>query len=150
MGSPGAWEKRYVHAGISGSLGGHPKDSGPLRYKSPLSEKDLPLESSSLIHLRVPPIRAPLEPRSNSHIAPMFPNEFFEFNINDFAGLDDSLDFNWLNWDSASPSQPYPGVDVQGDLGNYPNPLTPSTAPTSLYPTDRVLSSEGKLYCTSQ
>jgi hypothetical protein len=140
MGSPGAWETRSDHAGISGSPGGHPKDGSPLRYKSPFLERDV-----LTIIVPHPPSR-PTNPHSSifaritTH-APMFPNEFLGFDINDLTELnnnsycDDNLGFDGLNWDGAGPSQPYSGVGVQGDLDDYPNSPTPSTAPTSFYPT---------------
>ena len=138
-----------MHVDISGLLGGLPKDGGPLRYKSPLSERNLPSEPSSLIHLRVS------QSALLSIFAPMFPNESLGFNIDDLTGLDnrscydDNLGFDGLIWDGAGPNQPYLGVDVRGDLDNYPSFLTPFTAPTSLHPTDGAFPNEGKLYCTS-
>jgi hypothetical protein len=83
---------------------------------------------------------------------------FPEFNIDDITGFNnnsycgDSFHFDGINWDlsnDAGPSQPYMGVDVQGDLNNYPDFHTPATAPVSLYPTNEVFPNEGKLCCTS-
>ncbi|KAF9644274.1 hypothetical protein BDM02DRAFT_996185 [Thelephora ganbajun] len=81
----------------------------------------------------------------------MYSSGFTEFNIDYLAGFSndsyrgDGLDFNEPNWDLpnfAGPSQPYTGVDVQGDLNNYPDFLTPSTAPISLYPANEVYPDE--------
>lgn len=152
MGSSGAWETRSVPAGISGSKC-HPKGSRSLRYKSPCSKRDSSSESPSLIRLRVRPIHAPLDLHSNNHVTQMFSNNFLEFDINDFTGsnnngyCDDNLGLDGFNWSGAGPSQPYFGVDVQGDLNDYPNFPTPSTAPTSLYPTNETFSNEGKSCC---
>jgi len=86
-------------------------------------------------------------------------SEFPDFNIDDLTGFDnnnycgDNPGFDRFNWDSsnvAGPSQPYTGVDVRGDLNNYPDFPTPATAPTSLYPTHGVFPEEGKLYFVSQ
>ena len=85
----------------------------------------------------------------------MFPNDFPGLNINDLTGLnnnsycDDNLGFYGLNWNGAGPSQPYLGVDVQGNLDNYPKFSTPSTTPTFSYPTHGVFPDEGKLSCIS-
>jgi len=85
----------------------------------------------------------------------MFPNEFLSFDINDFAGFDnsycdDNLGFSGLNWEGAGPSQPRSGVDVQGDPDSYPDFPSPFTAPTSLYPAAGVSTNEGKLCCIFQ
>ena len=80
------------------------------------------------------------------------------FNNNAFCG--DDFSFDGPNWDLsnvAGPSQPYTGVNVRGDLGNYPDPQnvqgdlnsypdfqTPATIPTSLYQTHGVFSNRGK------
>ena len=83
---------------------------------------------------------------------------FPEFNIDDLTGFDnnthgsDDFDFGGFNWDLskvAGPSNPYMGADVWGDLNDYPDFPSPSTAPTSLYPTHRASPEEGKLYCMS-
>ena len=88
----------------------------------------------------------------------MFFSEFPEFNLDDLTGFNnnnfcgDNFGFDGFNWDSsnvAGQSQSYTGVDVRGDLNNYPDFLTPTTAPISLYPTQEVLP-EGKLYCVSR
>ena len=80
-------------------------------------------------------------------------NTFPEFNLDDLTGLDDNylygkeFGFEGLDWDQsgiAGPSQPYAGVDVSGDLNNYPDFPSPSTAPTSLFPTHEVPLDEGK------
>ena len=78
-------------------------------------------------------------------------DDLTEFNDNNFCG--DNFGFDGFNWDSsnvAGQSQPYAGVDVRGDLNNYPDFLTPATAPISLYPTQEVLPEEGELYCASR
>ena len=84
----------------------------------------------------------------------MFPNEFPAFDINDFAefdnNCDDNLGIGGLNWEGAGPSQAYLGGGVQGDLVPYPDFPSPSTAPTSLYPTHGVFTDEGKFCCVSQ
>jgi len=83
----------------------------------------------------------------------MFFSGFPEFNIDDLTGLgnnnycEGNLDFDGSDWylsNVAGPSQPYVGVDVQGDLNNYPDFATPLTAPTSLDPTHGIFSNEGK------
>lgn len=86
----------------------------------------------------------------------MVPNEFLNFDINDFAESDgnryceDNHGFGGVNWEGAGPSQSYLGGGVQGDLSPYPDFPSPSTAPTSLYPTRGVFTYEGKLCCISQ
>jgi len=78
-------------------------------------------------------------------------DDLTEFNDNNFC--DDNFGFDGFNWDSsnvAGQSQPYTGVDVRGDLNNYPDFLTPTTAPISLYPTQEVLPEGGELYCASR
>ena len=70
------------------------------------------------------------------------------FSNNSYCG--DNFDFGEFNWENtAGPSQPYTGVEVYGDLNNYPEFPSPSSAPTSLYPAELV-NNEGKLCCTSQ
>lgn len=78
---------------------------------------------------------------------------FPEFNIDDLTMFhnnnlsgDNSIlnEFGWNSLNGAGPSQPYTGVDVWGDLDNYPEFLTPNTAPVSLYPTHGVSLNEGK------
>ena len=76
---------------------------------------------------------------------------FPELNINDLTMFynnfyGDNSVFDEFNWNSldAGPSQPYMGVDVQGDLNNYPEFLSPNSAPISLYPTHGVSTNEGK------
>ena len=80
-------------------------------------------------------------------------NGFEEFNIEDFTGLDNnnfcggSFGFDELNWNvsnAAGQSQPYMGADVRGELNNYPDFPSPTSAPTSLYPADGALPDEGK------
>ena len=80
-------------------------------------------------------------------------NGFEEFNIEDFTGLGDnnfsggSFGFDELNWNAsnvAGQSQSYMGADVWGELNNYPDFPTPTSAPTSLYPANGVLPDEGK------
>ena len=73
-------------------------------------------------------------------------DELTMFHNNNFSGDNSIFDeFDWSLPNEAGPSQPYTGVDVQGDLNNYPEFLTPATAPTSLYPTHGVSFNEGKL-----
>jgi len=83
----------------------------------------------------------------------MSSSTFPEFNIDDLTGFDTSycygndLGYEGLNWDQSSgagPSQPYGGVDVFGDVNNYPDFPSPSTAPISLYQTNGELPDEGK------
>lgn len=81
------------------------------------------------------------------------------FNINDLTLFnnnnyyDDIFGFDGLDWENpssvAGPSQPYTGVDVQGDLNNYPEFPSPSSAPTTLCPAQGVNLNEGKLCYTS-
>lgn len=84
----------------------------------------------------------------------MSSSEFREYNINDltmFISCGESFAFNEFDWEllnGAGPSQPYMGADVQGDLGNYPEFPTPTTAPISLYPTHGVSPIESKSACT--
>ena len=77
---------------------------------------------------------------------------FPEFNIDDLTMMHsnnfygDNSVFNEFDWNSldAGISQPYMGVDVQGDLNSYPEFPSPNSAPTSLYPTHGVSTNEGK------
>ena len=76
---------------------------------------------------------------------------FPEFDVNELTAshndnsyYNDSI-FDWNLLNSAGPSQPYMGADVQGDLNDYPQFLTPATAPISLHPTHEVSLDEGKL-----
>jgi len=84
-----------------------------------------------------------------------FNNTFTELSYDDITWnnlYSDDLGFNGPCWDQsnvAGPSQPYTGVDVLGDYGNYPAFRCPSTAPVSLYPTHEVPYDEGKSGCTS-
>ena len=67
-------------------------------------------------------------------------------------------DFGVPCWDLSAlggPSQSYAGVEVWGDLNNYPDlplplgapePLSPNSAPTSLYPANGVVPGEGRSY----
>ena len=69
------------------------------------------------------------------------------FNNNSYCG--NNFDFDGFNWENTvGPSQPYTGVEVQGDLNNYPEFPSPSSAPTSLYPARGY--NEGKLCRASQ
>lgn len=88
----------------------------------------------------------------------MFFSGFPEFNIDDLTGVDnnsycgDGFGFDQDNWypsNVAGPSQPYTGAGVWGDLDNYPDFPTPSTAPISLSPTHGVSLNEGKSCCAS-
>ena len=83
----------------------------------------------------------------------MFTSGIPGFNINDFTifnnnNYDDIFGFDGFDWENpssaAGPSQPYTGVDVQGDLKNYPEFPSPSSAPTSLCPAQRAIANEGK------
>jgi len=87
----------------------------------------------------------------------MSSSAFPEFNIDDLTGFDTSYfygndaGYDGLDWDQSSVtglSQPYMGVDVFGDVNNYPDFPSPSTAPTSLYQTNGELPEEGKSHCT--
>ena len=59
-------------------------------------------------------------------------------------------DFGGPCWDLSNlegPSQPYTGVEVWGDLNKYPDfpaPLSPNSAPTSLNPANEEAPGEGK------
>lgn len=82
----------------------------------------------------------------------MFPSGFTGFDINNLPGLHndgycDDFGFNGPDWNVAGPSQPYTGVDVRGDLINYPAFPSPSTVPISLYPSHGAWPNEGKLRC---
>ena len=80
----------------------------------------------------------------------MFSNEFLGFDFSDLAGLNDfthydgNFNFDGFDWNAAGPSQPYTGVEVQGNVNSYPEFLTPFTAPTSLYPDCGIFTDEGK------
>jgi len=84
-------------------------------------------------------------------------SEFPDFNLDDLTEFNnnfcgDNFGFDGFNWDSsnvAGQSQLYTGVDVRGDLNNYPGFPNPTAAPTSLYPTQGVFPDEGKSYCAS-
>ena len=83
----------------------------------------------------------------------MFSNEFLGFDLSDlpdFSHYDGNFNFDGLDWNAAGPSQPYMGVDIQGSINSYPDYLTPSTAPTSLYPDCGAFPDEGKLCCASR
>jgi hypothetical protein len=88
----------------------------------------------------------------------MFTGGLPGFDINDLTGFKnnshDDFGFDGFDWEilsnTAGPSQPYTGVDIQGDLSKYPDFLSPSSAPTSLYPAQGVVQNEGKLCRTSQ
>ena len=150
---------RSVNAGISGSLGGHPKGHRPLRYKNPSERWIRPQNHPhppSFAPLQTAP---PLDLRSNHYIVTMSFSGFPEFNIDDLTGFDnnsyggDSFGFDRSNWDLpdvAGPSQHYSGADVQGGLNGYQDFPSPFSAPTSLYPIHGEFSNEGKLDCTSQ
>ena len=82
-----------------------------------------------------------------------FSNTLPEFYYDDIAWLNnnnvygDDLGFDESSWDPskvAGPSQPYTGFEVLGDFNNYPDFPSPSTAPTSLYPTHRAFPDEGE------
>ena len=133
---------------ISGSLGGHPKDYRPLRYKNPSGGRFV-LRTTPSTHLRA---SVNLDLRSNHYIVTMPFSGFPEFNIGDLTGFD-NLGFDRSNWDLsdvAGPSQHYSGADVQGGLNGYQDFPSPLSAPTSLYPTHGEFPNEGKLDCTSQ
>ena len=84
----------------------------------------------------------------------MSEHEFPRIDINDLAGWGDdtyyegNFGFDGVDWNATGLGQPYPGVDVQGDLNSYPDSLTPDTAPISLNPDHGVICG-GKLRCTS-
>ena len=109
------------------------------------------------IHLRVLAIHIPVDFRSHNLFETMSSNQFQEFNIDELTSFinnntgGDNLGFDEFNWDSsnvAGQSQPdYTGVGVWGDLNNYPDFPSPTSAPTSLYPTHGVFPSEGKASC---
>jgi len=103
-------------------------------------------------------IRTLLDLHFNHYIATMFTGGLPGFNINDLTAFDnnnydDKFSFDGFDWEIlsnvAGPSQPYTGVDVQGDLNAYPEFPSPSSAPTSLYPAQGAIPNEGKLCCTS-
>ena len=137
-----------MHADTSGSLDGHPKDG---RYKTPRG-------TYPWNHLPQPTNPYPLDLHFNHYIVTMFTGGLPGFNINDITAFDnknydDKFSFDGFDWEIlsnvAGPSQPYTGVDVQGDLNAYPEFPSPSSAPTSLYPAQGAIPSEGKLCCTS-
>ena len=71
------------------------------------------------------------------------------FNNNNYCG--NNLSFDGSFWENtAGPSQPYTGVEVQGDLSNYPAFPSPSSAPTTLYPARGLVGTRGKLCRASQ
>ena len=74
------------------------------------------------------------------------------YNNNSYCENNLNLDgFSYLNpSDIAGPSQPYFGTDVWGDINNYPNFPTPSSAPMSLLPFNGGYLNEGKPYFTPQ
>ena len=86
----------------------------------------------------------------------MFSNEFLGFDFSGLAGSNDhthydgNFNFDGLGWNVAGPSQPYTGVEIQGNVNSYPDFLTPFTAPISLYPDCGVFTDEGKLCCASR
>ena len=143
---------RSVNAGISGSLGGHPKGHRPLRYKNPSEGSIRPQNHPHPPSFAPLQTASPLDLRSNHYIVTMPFSGFPEFNIGDLAGFD-NLGFNRSSWDLsdvAGPSQHYSGADVQGGLNGYQDFPSPFSAPTSLYPTHGEFPNEGKLDCTSQ
>jgi hypothetical protein len=82
----------------------------------------------------------------------MFSNEYLGFDVSDladFSRYDGNFNFDGLDWNAAGPSQPYTGVEVQGNINSYPETLTPFTAPISLYPDGAVFPDEGKSCCAA-
>jgi len=84
----------------------------------------------------------------------MFTGRFPGFDINDLTVFDNNnhdhvFGFDGVDWEVlsnvAGPSQPYTRV---GDLKNYPDFPSPSSAPTSLYPAEGAIQNKGELRCT--
>jgi len=153
-GSLGAWEMQSGHAGISGSTGWPPEAQRTvlpdIKTEGHCPDIALPLTFASSQS------SSPSNSTSTTHIVIMSFDAFPEFNYDDLTWFEnnsiygDDLGFSGLSWDQsnvAGPSQPYTGVGVFGDF-NYPDFPSPSTAPTSLYPTQGVPPDEGKLYRT--
>ena len=114
----------------------------------------LPQNHRPPIHLRVLAIHIPVDFRSHNLFETMSSNQFQEFNIDELTAFinnntpGDNLGFDEFSWDSSNvvgQSQPgYTGVGVWGDLNSYPDFPSPTSAPTSLYPTHGVFPNEGK------
>jgi len=72
-----------------------------------------------------------------------------QFNMDNSATLNDDFGFDGFDYldpsKVAGPSwQLYSGTEVLGDFNNYPDPLTPSTAPISLNPAGGLNHNWGK------
>lgn len=75
----------------------------------------------------------------------------FNFDDNDTYSADYLDGFDYPNQSSlAGPSQPYPGVDVLGNLSEYPNFPSESAATLPLNLMHDTYSNGGKLPCVFQ
>ena len=96
------------------------------------------------------PFRVPLELRFHNHTAPMHPDKFRGFDVNDPTWSNDASDddikpdLNSLNSNVAGPSRPRTGGDVRGNLNSYPSFFVSSTTPTPRYPGRGSAPNEGK------
>jgi hypothetical protein len=88
----------------------------------------------------------------------MFPIGIPQYDLNDLKFFDKNIcgDFNFDNFNYLEPSnvagqnQTYTGVEVMGDLYNYPRCHSPSPAPVSLDPRIRSYPNAGKSCRTFQ
>ena len=79
------------------------------------------------------------------------------FNFDDLTDVDDNNHYEGhFGFDNigyldpsnfAGPSLPYAGVDILGDLNDYPDFPSAFAAPTSLYPANGACLNEGKSRC---